>query len=395
MKHASSSLLLVLFAALFVSLQSYAQISVDIGRPRPDRGPRPDIRPQQQLPRDQVIREDINRSVRGYERLRLGDLLRLSWQEQSALEVLSLRVVAQSLMQGPAELELSARGQLLSSALLRRQLGEVAFNLPLGTRIAELELGSRSDVFLASVMVEVRSDWQQGPGPGPGPGPGRDPQVSPGSFLTLQLNQTIRGAAQIPLHELVRQQHRLSLSGAQIERVVVQGQPLNGRSASVQVELNRRPVSDVGYLSQGQRMLPLPVNSLEEVRSLSLLVNGDAQIFEIRIRVGQVRPERPEFPQSERFIVNQEVSPRFPLDLGHILRYDRRFIRSLTIHARSLRQAQAQLSLIALNGEQQGVIFVGPNSVRVSVVLRRPMIAQELRLESAAPILIEMLEVEF
>jgi predicted DNA-binding protein (UPF0251 family) len=390
MKKASSSFLLVLFAALLVSFQSYAQISVKVGRP--DKPNRPG-RPEMPLPQNEIIQEQVNLSLRTFERLRLSDLLRLSWQD-TGLELISLRVMAQSLVHGPSQLEISARGRVLATQVIRRQLQEVTVTVPPSTFIEELELSTGGEIYISSLTAEVRRNNQR---PGPGQGNGWEAQVSPQSALSVQVNQTVRGFAEIDLARLVKEQMGLTLEGAEIERVVVMGQPgMYGRSASVQVALNRRPVSDIKYLSAQERQVPLRINSLEEARSLALLVNGDAQIFEVRIRIGQVRPRGGQpTPRPERIFVNQEVSPVYPLELGQILRYESRLIKSITIEARSLRQAQAQLSLFARRGEGQGVLFIGPNTVRATLQLRRPMAAHELRLEAAAPILIQNLELEF
>lgn len=388
MKKASSSFLLVVFAALFVSLQSYAQISTDIGRPghRPNRPqPMPEM---PQMPQSEIMSEQVNTSMRSYERLRLSDLLRLSWQQQAGLEIRSLRILAQSLTPGQALLEVSQRGRILGSQSLRRQMSEASFILPHGTTLEGLELSSTSELYLSSITAEVeRSRF---------PGGGFEQQVSPHSLVTLQVHQSVRGFANISLDQLLRQQQGLTLEGAEIERVIVEGQPLGyGRAASVQVELNRRPVGEIKYLSLQQRQLPLQVHSMEEARTLGLIVNGDAQIFEVRIRVGQVRSRLPQGPQSQTFYVNQEVSSRYSLELMHIIRYDSRPIRAITIHARSLRNVQSQLSLLANYGESQGTLFIGPHSVRARLPLRRPMRAHELRFEAVSPILIQSLEIEF
>lgn len=119
----------------------------------------------------------------------------------------------------------------------------------------------------------------------------------------------------------------------------------------------------------------------------------------IAIRVGNVRPQRPQapqIPQNQRIYVQQEVSPRLPLELSRLLGYDSRLIRSITIEARSMRGLNAQLSLLAgYYGEFQGSVMVGQYTARATLQLHRPMAAYELRIESYQPILIEALEIEF
>lgn len=385
MKKPSSSFLLLIFAALLVSFQSYAQISGP-------RGPRNNSQPQSEM-----IREEVRMNLRSYERMSLSTLLRLSYGQENSMELITLSVRAQSLMNGPAQLELLQNGRPLSSQTVRRQLNEIVFSVPMRSLLQGLELHSVSEIYLESISAQVQRS--NAPGPGPGPGPGYEQQAQPNSLITLQFNQSVRGQMRIPLAQLAQQQMGISLRGAEIERVIVQGQSSYGRSASVQVELNGRPVGQVKYLSQGQT--PLPLQSMESVQSLALLVNGDAQISEIRIRVGQVRPQGPQGPQypqgpaTQRVYVQQEVSSRYPLSLSSLLPYESRLIRSVTIEARSRVIGQAQLILSGIYGGQQGAIMVNQNSARATIRLARPMSASELQLLTNSVIQVEALEIEF
>lgn len=416
MKKPSSSFLLLVFAALLVSFQSYAQISVEIGRgqgqgqhgqgprgPRPGQGQGQGQYPGQQpdygyndysQPQSQLIREEVRMNLRSYERMSLSTLLRLSYGQESGMELVTLSVRAQSLMNGPAQLELLQNGRPLSSQTVRRQMNEIILTVPMRTLLSGLELHSVSEIYLESITAQVQSSYN----PYPGPGPGRETQVQPNQLVTLSINQSVRGYGIIDLERLANQQMGLTLEGAQIDRVVVQGQSF-GRSASVQVELNRRPVGDIKLLSAGQT--PLQVQSLEEVRSLALIVSGDAQIQEIRIRVGQVRPQWPQGPQgpqypgqTQRVYVQQEVSSRYPLSLSSLLPYENRLIRSVTIEARS-RIGQSQLMLSAIYGGQQGSFIVNQTSTRANIRLARPMSVSELQLLSSSSVQVEALEIEF
>lgn len=404
MKKPSSSFLLLIFAALLMSFQSYAQISVEIGRGNGPRGPRPGQGHGQQpdygyndysQPQSELIREEVRMNMRSYERLSLSQLLRLSYgQENSELITLSIR--AQSLMNGPAQLELHQHGRLLSSQTVRRQANEIVFSVPMRTLLSGLELSSVSEIYLESITAQVQRSY--GPGPGPG-GPGYEQQAQPNSLITLQVNQSVRGNIRIPLEQLARQQMGITLRGAEIERVVVQGQSNYGRATSVQVELNGRPVGQAKYLSVGQT--PLPIQSMEAVQSLALLAIGDGQISEIRIRVGQVRPQGPQgpqgpqYPQTQRIYVQQEVSSRYPLSLSALMPYENRMIRSITVEARARVGGQSQLILSAIYGGQQGAIMVNQNQARATIRLARPMMASELQLLTNSVIQVEALEIEF
>lgn len=406
MKKPSSSFLLLVFAALLMSMQSYAQISVEIGRGnhgqgQGPRGPRPGQGQGQQpdygyndysQPQSQMIREEVRMNLRSYDRMSLSTLLRLSYGQESGMELVTLSVRAQSLMNGPAQLELLQNGRPLSSQTVRRQLNEIVLVVPMRTLLSGLELSSVSEIYLESITAQVQSSYN----PYPGPGPGYEQPAQPNSLITLQVNQSSRGYLRIPLEQLARQQMGISLRGAEIERVVVEGQSSYGRAASVQVELNGRPVGQVKYLSQGQT--PLPLQSIESVQSLALLVSGDAEIREIRIRVGQVRPQGPQgpqYPQTQRVYVQQEVSSRYPLSLSGLLPYENRLIRSVTIEARSRVGGQSQLILSAIYGGQQGAIMMNQAQTRATIRLARPMSASELQLITNSVIIVEALEIEF
>ena len=381
MNKASSSFVLFVLAILFVSFQSYAQV------------------------RGQTLQESLHQDLRPRERLRLSELLRLSYQDQEEFEILSLRVTAQALQgregRGREErLELSERGRVISSQVIQRQLRDVQFVLPQGTTFESLELTSTSPVYLSQITAEVRSrrmpDRFPGPHPGPRPDGGYDTPATPNSFLILRSYQQVRGFAVISVDQLARQQYGVSLEGAEVEMVIVQGDPvMYGRPATVQVELNRRLVGDIRYLNAPQSQIPLPLQRGETVRSLSLVVNGDALITEIRVRVGEVRPRFPEFPSSQRIFVQREVGPQYPLFVSELLRFENRLIRTITIEARSSRQLNSQITLLAGQREIQGVIQAVPNSMRVTIQLRRPVTPQELRIESIGFSVIETLEFQF
>lgn len=401
MKKASSSFLLLIFAALLMSFQSYAQISVEIGRGNGNgpRGPRPGQGqghhrplPDYNQPMAELIHEEVRMNLRSYERMSLASLLRLSYGQENSMELITLSVRAQSLMNGPAQLELLQHGRPLSTQTVRRQLNEIVLTVPMRTLLSGLELHSVSEIYVESITAQVQRPY----GPGPGPGQGYEQPAQPNSLITLQVNQSSRGYLRVPLEQLARSQMGISLRGAEIERVVVQGLDSYGRAASVQVELNGRLVGQVKYLSQGQT--PLPIQSMEAVQSLALIVSGDAQISEIRIRVGQVRPQGPQYPQgpaTQRIYVGQELSNRYPMPLSGLLPYENRMIRSVTIEARSRAGIQSQISLASIYGGQQGAILVSQHNARATIRLARPMSAQELQLLTNSVVIIDSLEIEF
>jgi hypothetical protein len=395
MKKASLSFLVLFFSTILVSLNSFAQHREgrNHGRHRPYPGSAYDQ--NSYGTGREILREQLNQNIRSYERLRLSDLLRLSYQEERNIEILSLSLTAQSNSYSSAQIEVSQFGRLISSQIVSRQLSTINFYLPARTTIDGIEISSTSEIFLSSVVAEVIINR--------GHGPQGSGQVPSNSIQTLRLNQSVMGYGSFSLVDLVRQQLRLNLRGAEIQGVTVYGQTSRyGRETSLQLELNRRPVGVPQYLSRMGRQVELSVYSFEEVQDLNLVVNGEAQIFDVIIRVGHVRPERPipgptgpTGPSVQRFQIRHEISPVLPYEISRALGYERRAIQAITIEARSRGQLQSQLSLLTKYGESQGVLFIGPNQVRATLRLRRPMFADELRLEASSSLLVEAIEVEF
>ena len=386
MRKASTSFLVLIFAAIFFSLSSFAQGERGRGHGWGRGHDRGDSIPS--YPSQRTLREVLNQNLRPYERLRIADILRLSYYEARELQVRSLNFSGYSLGLGHVRIELLQNGRPLDSQLLSRHSGEVYFLLPSGPLVEELELSVSSDMFLGSVSAEVSSS--------PYPTPGYEQTVTAYSTLSLHLNQSVRGSGLLSLDQLIRQQLRLNLEGAEIEQVTVLGQSFGyGRTATVQVELNHRPASDVRYFSSLSRQETIEIYAREEARSLALIVNGDAFISEVRVRIGRVRSRIPELPKTQRFVVGQEVSPRFPLELSRFIGFQSRRIRSVTIEARALRPVQVQLTLLTSFGESQGTLFIGPQFIRATLPLSRSFSAQELRLLALSSVHIEAIEVEF
>lgn len=376
MKKATSSFLILFFAALLVSFQSFAQMN-------------------------DVVSERVQQTLRRQERLRLSDLLRLSPQEQREMEILSLSLMAQS-FQGPSTLEILQQGRSLTTPqTIRRQLKEVKVILPARTSLEGIEILAQDEIFIESVTAEVvrgRPLPTPTPSPYPTPYPPTYPQPErrpvPNQMINLQVMQDVRMQQEIPLDTLVRQQMGLTLAGAEIQRVIVQAQPLGyGRAASVQLVLNGRLVGEEKFIS-GQR-LPILVQTYEEVRTLGLLVRGDARIHTVSIRVGQVRaqPEQPQRPQVQRVLVNQEINSRSALELSRVLPYENRLARAITVEARSRSGAQAEVALTTAY-EVLGTLIVSQVPMRPVIRLLRPTSLQELRLQSYSQVLIDALEIE-
>ena len=406
MKKASWSLLVILLASLS-SLESYAQ-----NRPRPE-GPReprderpnrpgpqqpaPQPLPQQPIPsfpqyddrgsrNEEVIEARLQQTIRPGQRLRLSQFL---FARDSRAEVVSLTITAQS-FQGPAQIQILAGHSIIEQVQVRRQLAQVQ---TLGGRLGSLdmlELTAMEDIYIESITAHMRS---QGGGAG-GHIPMPEQQVAPNSLVTLRVNQDIHGSGEIPLKRLLKEQQGLSLEGAEIERIAIEGTPLGYSQASVQVELNNRIIGPARYLTATQRRLPIQVNSIEEVRSLRLLVQGSARIMDINIRIGRVRPvyqpiPQP-LPQQSRIFVNQEISPSYPLDLAL---FAREFapVRSLTLET-TARGRAGEITLMSRQGHIVGRALIAPG--RTLILLTIPTPAADIRIFTQSPVHVGSIELE-
>lgn len=361
MKKASSSFLVLFFAALLVTLQAYA--------------------------REEVLSERVQQTLRDHERVPLSSLLRVSPFEQ--IEVIALDVSAQN-FQGQGRVNMFSQGRMVGSIQFMRKLKEGRIQLPPSTSLEGLELSSQDEVFLESVSATIRRVRTPSPAPSyPSP---RVESPIPHSMLTLQIHQQVRVRETFPLEQLVRQQLGVSLKGVEIQRVIVEGQPLRyGRGASAQVELNNRLVGLEKPL--GGRVTPLLIQTSEEVRSLRLQIRGDAQIEKIHIRIGEVR-RRP-VPGNERVFIQQEISAGRSLDLARLLPYENRLVSSLILEARATRSYQAEVALLSSRGEFLASTLITQVPMRPVLKLYRPMPVRELQLESFSPVMIESIEIEF
>ncbi len=403
MKKASASFLLVIISVLFVSQHSFAQFQYQEpghnGPTYPSQYPTGPSAPSFPSSSSEIISERIQQSLRMGQRLALSELLRLSIQEQRQIEVLSLRVSAQA-FQGRGQLDISSLGRLIGQIQVRRQLSEQTILLPALTRADGLELSSQDDIFLESITAEIiRPRFQQT----------REQQPLPQQMLNLRVDQDIRFSGQIDLRELVRQQLGLTLEGSEIARVIVRAQPtsirprMGGQIASCQVELNNRLVGPMKPISASQMQTPLQVNSLEEVQSLRLIVNGDARISEISIRIGQVRPVRgggqwggqSQGQRLERFQVGQEISSNRPLELSRILPNEFRTVRSIALSARSTRSQSAEVALLSWSGQLLASVIISQVPMQPVLQLMVPMSIRDLKLQSFTNVLIDSIEIEF
>lgn len=341
----------------------------------------------------QIISERVMQPLRAFERRQISELLRLSMSESRELEAQSISILASSL-RGRATVEITSRGRQISvPQIINRQLGEVRFILAGSERLEDLEISASDEIQLDTITAEVRSSYN--PYPGPGPGPGREVQPMSGQMLKLELREDIRYSGEIRLKQLVKQQLGITLEGAQIERIAVQGTVMRGRVATVQVEMNNRLVGPVKTISDAQGVTPIPLNSFEEVRgSLRLVVRGDVMIHQVNIRVGQVRPIQTQPQGPERIRVGQEISSGRGLELGRLLPYENRLVSHIVLEARASRGTQAEVGLIVQGGIVASTI-VSQMGGRQILQLNRPVSLRELRLESFSPVLIESLEIGF
>jgi hypothetical protein len=267
----------------------------------------------------------------------------------------------------------------------------VAFPLPAGTNIEDLELRVQSEVLIESISAQVQSTYPQGYPPVP-----TRMQPMSGQMLRLDVRQDIRYSGIIDLKRLVEEQLAITLEGAQIERVAVQGMLSRGMGASVQLLINNQIAGPVKSITSSQGITPFLVTNFQEVASsLSLQVQGDVMISQVHIRVGQVRPIQrplPSFPQ--RIQVSQQISAGRPLLISTLLPYENRMISSIAIEARPFQSSQAEIALIAM-GQLLTSTVVTQSPMRPVLQLMRPASLRDLTLQSLSPVMIDSLEITF
>jgi hypothetical protein len=433
MNKASSSFLLVIMSALFVSQHSFAQFQYQ--EPREPRGggqgPQYPQYPQQgsgqgpsypsqypsqyptqpsgpSLPSSssEMISERVQQSLRMGQRLSLSELLRLSIQEQRQIQILSLSISAQA-FQGRGQLDISSLGRIIAQIQVRRQLSEQQISLPSLTMASDLEISSQDDIFVESISAQIIKPRGQG-----GWGQQREQQPLPQQMLSLRIDQDIRFSGQIDLKELVRQQLGLTLDGSEIDRVIVRAQPsvmrgrVSGPIPSCQIELNSRLVGPMRPISGSQMQTPLQVNSMEDLRSLRLIINGDAFISDISIRIGQVRPingggqwggqgQGQWGQRSERIQIGQEISANRPLELSRILPNEFRSVRSIALEARTTRSQSAEVALISWSGQLLASVIISQIPMKPVLQLMTPMSIRDIRLQSLTSVIIDSVEIEY
>lgn len=400
MKFASWSLFVLVLASL-TSWESHAQRENRPERPdREDRRPQPQPQPIPQpipspLPhyedrhgQDQILSERIQQTIGRGQRLRLAELLRSFGQRA---EVLSLSITAQS-FNGPAQLQLLSRGGIIEQLQVRRQLNEVRALSQLGS-LEDLELTSIEDIYIESITAQIRAARPQGP---QYPQPMPEMQVAPHTLITVRVDQDVVNG-EIALKRLVKEQLGLSLEGAQIERVAVEGMQIGRSAPALHVEINNKIASNIAYLNSARRRTPLRVHSLEEVRSLRLVVSGPARISDINIRIGAVRPVYQPIPVPVplpvgiRLQVNQEITASYPLDLSLFTR-EPAFVSALSLETNLRSRIAANLSVINRHGQ-----IVGRAQISASVthiVLTQPSKLSDLRIFTEFPVHISGIQAE-
>lgn len=391
MKKASLSLLVVLFASL-TALDSFAQRENRPDRPNRPNEPREDRRPdptpapipvplpiplphyEDRQAQEQVLSERVQQNIGRGQRIRLSQFLR-SFDRNA--EVVSLSISAQSFA-GPAQLQLLSGFSILESIPVRRQLSEIQIRATQLGALELLELSSLDEIYIESITAVIRSGRPYGPQPQ------REIQVSPYTLLTVRLNQDVVNG-EVPLKRLIKEQLGLSIDGAQIERVAVEGMPIGRAAAAIHVEINNRIASQVKYLSGTQRRTPLQVNSFEDIRTLRLVVSGPARIMDINIRVGAVRPSYNPIPVpvplplSIRLHVNQDISPAYPIDLALFSR-ERSIVSSLEVETNLRVRIATYMTVINRQGQIVGRAMISSGVTHIT--LTQPSVLSDLRLFS-------------
>jgi hypothetical protein len=334
------------------------------------------------------IHERVQQTLLPFQAAELSHLLRLHAQD-ARQELLSITIQAQS-FRGSGQLQIQSRGLTLQTVHIRHQQ-DVTVALS-GSRIDEITLMATGEVFIESISAQLarRGGRPQGP----------HWQLQPFSQHRLFVNQMVRGFSSVRLEELFQQQIGLPLLNAQIRSVRVQGRVFGGPGrghghgrhlqARLGLELNGRQVGQAIMDQFGS--VDIPVASIEEARTLRLQVQGDVQIDAVEVQLGQVRGGQ-HLPARATISVHQEILNHRPLELGQLLPFEQRPVRSLTINARS-RLSSAEVALS--NGFQiLGSVIVSQIPMRSSIHLLRPTQLQGLRLQALSGVVVESIELEF
>lgn len=255
-----------------------------------------------------------------------------------------------------------------------------------------------------------RDDRHHGPQyPGPQYPQQYDRDVAAFSLVSLRVNRDLYAGGSLDLEQLVQEQLGQTLLNAEIERIAVEGDP-SGRvgQAMVGVELNGRLTGPMKPLSFQSRMVPLQVNSYEQIRTLRLIVSGSARIMDISIRVGNVRPQYNPYPQQPqypgpsypqpfpqqlpaRILVNQEISPSWPLDLSTLTR-EYATVRTLRLETSLRSRIAANLTVINRYGQTVGRAMI--SSGITLVVITQQSSLSDLRIFTDYPVLVGSIEAE-
>lgn len=393
MKNASWSVFLFIVAALLAS-ESFAQGRGNGNgngrRPDPLPTPVPLPGPHRPGPQQEQIQARIQQTIGRGQVLRLSQFL---YARERGVEVLSLTIQGQSLGRG-GSLQVLSRGSLIEVLQLTRQPIQLSVRAQRLGELEDLELSSIDEVHIESVTALVSSRHQE-------PDYGREIQVSPHTLLTVRVNQDVVNG-EVPLKKLIKEQLGLSVEGAQIERVAVEGMAIGRAAPALHVEINNRMASQVKYLNAARVRTPIQVNSLEEIRgSLRLVVSGPARILDVNIRIGAVRPQynpipgpgpipQP-IPMPTRLLVNQELSPSYPLDLAVFTR-ELGQARILTLETQIRSNFAGEITLMSRYGHIVGRAQAMQG--RTVIYLSQPTVLSEIRIYSQSPVRVGQIEAE-
>jgi hypothetical protein len=271
------SFIVLLLLGVMVS-EAMAQRNPQRPNPNPNRPgqqqPIPPLPPVHVPQQSSVISERIMLNIPSFQRVQIAGLLRQQRGASASLPVRSISLSASSAM-GAAGIEILSHGRPLAmEQTVRRQLTQVHFELPVGSELAELELFSRSEIFIDTINVEVVTIPHR-------------PHLQlplPGERIKLAVNQNFSLSADISLEQMVQQQFGLTLRGVQIERVTVLG-AAQGFGATMQLVLNDQLIGPTKPL-RSNAATPFPVVNAGPVHSdLRLIIRGQAFIQQILVVV--------------------------------------------------------------------------------------------------------------
>lgn len=210
-------------------------------------------------------------------------------------------------------------------------------------------------------------------------------------MITENLYRNVRAQEQLRLPQVFRLYPEEARS-MEISSLIITARGYQGRT-QIQILQHGRVLLG-GLIGAQTTTLRLPFPQGTRIQDLVLASRGDLYIETLSAEVRYNRRPSP-LPRPERVYIRQTLHPHTLLELGRVLPYENRLVRSITIEAYTRYAPGAQLQLTTGWGEVIGSIRVSPSPMRPRIQLHYPMALRELQIRSVSPVPIEIEALEF